>query len=109
MILQTPLLISKFVLVGQLSDEHIHIAEQEEGKSSGTDCFLHGETGGRSALLVTIEQTRMGDDFRWLGAFVHGRWSRPIRPTLAAEVWKGSDARRAGAQSGKHAMGRTKQ
>ena len=30
------------------------------------------------------------------------RWSRPIRPTLAAGVWQGSEARRAGARPGMH-------
>ena len=30
------------------------------------------------------------------------RWSGPIRPTLAAGVWQGSEARRAGARPGMH-------
>ena len=31
------------------------------------------------------------------------RWSGPIRPTIAAGVWHGSEARRAGARPGMHA------
>jgi hypothetical protein len=67
---------------------------QNVGVSAGRMC----RKSARKARLESLVSNRS----------VVTKWSRPIRPTLAAEVWRGSEARRAGARAGRHAMARTK-
>ncbi len=61
-----------------------------------TKCPEVDVSAGRMELKKT-ESRRLGSN-----RSVVTRWSRPIRPTLAAGVWQGSEARRAGARPGMH-------